>query len=138
MVTARNANGGWLTRLMVRLFVMCLILTGLSTALPASPKPAAAAALAGTVTSDAEGPMEGVVVSAKQVGGAITVSVVSDKQGHYVFPADRLAAGEYELKIRAIGYDLAKPHTMATVTPATITQSDIKLEKTHDLASQMS
>src|SRR6185437_6611061 len=40
-------------------------------------------ALTGTVSSDAEGPMEGVVVSAKKVGGTITVSVISDKKGHY-------------------------------------------------------
>ena len=66
----------------------------------------ATAALTGQVTSDEEGPMEGVVVSAKLDGSTITVSVISDKQGHYSFPANRLEPGHYKLKIRAVGYDL--------------------------------
>jgi len=82
--------------------------------------------------------MEGVVVSAKQVGGAITVSVVSDKQGRYAFPADRLASGEYELKIRAIGYDLANQHTLATVTGKSPVETNLKLDKTRNLSSQLS
>jgi virginiamycin B lyase len=55
-----------------------------------------AAALTGQVTSDEEGPMEGVVVSAKLDGSTITVSVYSDKQGHYSFPANRLEPGHYK------------------------------------------
>lgn len=50
--------------------------------------------MTGTVSSDAEGQMEGVVVSAKKVGGKVTVSVVSDHEGRYVFPGNRLPAGE--------------------------------------------
>ena len=62
------------------------------------------AALTGKVTSDAEGAMEGVrVVSAKKAGSIVTVSVITDAQGRYRFPANRLAAGKYTLKIRAIG-----------------------------------
>jgi hypothetical protein len=38
-------------------------------------------ALTGQVTSDAEGAMEGVIVSAKKAGSTVTVSVVSDAQG---------------------------------------------------------
>jgi len=49
-----------------------------------------AAALTGVVTSDAEGAMEGVVISAKKAGSTVTVSVMSDAQGHYRFPANRL------------------------------------------------
>jgi len=64
------------------------------------------ASLTGQVTSDEEGPMEGVVVSAKLDGSTITVSVYSDKQGHYYLPANRLEPGHYKLKIRAVGYDL--------------------------------
>src|SRR5437773_8519992 len=40
-------------------------------------------ALTGQVTSAEEGPMEGVIVSAKKAGSTITVSVVSDEQGRY-------------------------------------------------------
>ena len=94
------------------------------------------AALSGVVTSDAEGKMEGVLVSAKRPGGKITVTVVSDKDGRYAFPADRLSAGKYELSIRATGYDMAQPGQMATVGTK-IAQADIHLQKTKDLPSQM-
>ena len=46
----------------------------------------APAALTGQVTSEAEGAMEGVVVSAKKAGSIVTVSVVTDAQGRYSFP----------------------------------------------------
>ena len=54
----------------------------------------ASAALTGEVSSAKEGAMEGVVISAKKAGGTITVSVVSDKNGHYNFPAERLEPGK--------------------------------------------
>ena len=70
----------------------------------------APSAIAGQVTSQAEGAMEGVVVTAKKPGGKISVSVMTDAQGRYSFPADRLESGQYALTIRAVGYDLnAKP-----------------------------
>lgn len=94
-------------------------------------------ALTGVVSSEAEGPMEGVLVKAKKVGGAITISVVSDDHGRYAFPADRLKPGEYALAIRARGYDL--PKTTATVGEKTAT-ADLKLTKvtnTFALAEQL-
>jgi streptogramin lyase len=63
-------------------------------------------ALTGKIASDREGPMEGVLVSAKKPGSTITVTVVSDDKGEYVFPADRLDPGSYKLTIRATGYAL--------------------------------
>jgi virginiamycin B lyase len=95
------------------------------------------AALTGSVRSEAEGPMEGVLVSAKRVGGTITVTVVSDKQGRYSIPGSRLAPGEYQLSIRAIRYDSANPRMVATVGK-TKSEADIKLNQTSDLASQLS
>src|SRR5690348_8516865 len=62
-------------------------------------------ALSGTVTSSAEGKMEGVLVSAKREGSTITTTVVTRKDGMYSFPQNRLAPGKYHLKIRAVGYD---------------------------------
>ena len=62
--------------------------------------------LSGTVASDREGPMEGVLVSAKKQGSTITVTVVSDAKGAYAFPAGRLEPGSYKLAIRASGYAL--------------------------------
>src|SRR5215469_12774187 len=66
-------------------------------------------ALTGQVTSAAEGSMEGVLVSAKKVGSTITITVVTDDQGRYRFPSAKLQAGEYSLRIRAVGYDLESP-----------------------------
>src|SRR5215471_13395792 len=66
-------------------------------------------ALSGRVSSQEEGNMEGVVVSAKRAGSTITVSVVSDAQGRYSFPANRLEPGQYALKVRAAGYMLESP-----------------------------
>ena len=71
-----------------------------------------AAALSGQVSSAEEGAMEGVVVSAKKAGSTITVSVVSDAQGRFSFPAGRLEPGSYALRIRAAGYELDGPKTV--------------------------
>jgi virginiamycin B lyase len=95
-----------------------------------------AAALTGQVTSAAEGAMEGVVVSAKKEGSTVTVSVISDAQGRYSFPADRLSAGKYRIKIRAVGYDLGP--TTADVADERTASVDLKLQKTKALAAQMS
>jgi streptogramin lyase len=97
----------------------------------------APAALTGQVTSEAEAAMEGVVVSAKKAGSIVTVSVVTDAQGRYSFPASRLAAGKYTLNIRAIGYELAAP-TGADVADEQTSTIDLKLGRTKDLASQLS
>ena len=51
--------------------------------------------------------MEGVLVSAKKVGGTITVTVVSNHDGRYAFTAGQLPPGEYDLCIRATGYEMA-------------------------------
>jgi virginiamycin B lyase len=92
--------------------------------------------LAGKVTSVEEGAMEGVVVSAKRDGSTITVSVDSDKQGHFGFPADRVEAGHYTLAIRAVGYDLDGP-AEATVAAHKTASIDLKLRKTKNLAQQL-
>jgi virginiamycin B lyase len=94
-------------------------------------------ALTGIVSSEAEGPMEGVLVSAKLVGGTISVTVVTDNEGRYNLPLNRLAPGVYQLRIRAVGYVLAYPHLLATVGKGK-GEADIKLVKTPDLASQLS
>src|SRR5215468_7190784 len=68
--------------------------------------------LTGIVSSQKEGPMEGVVVSAKRDGLTITVSVVSDAQGRYSFPRNRLEPGQYSVRMRAVGYELERPATV--------------------------
>jgi virginiamycin B lyase len=93
-------------------------------------------ALTGHVSSAAEGPMEGVLVSAKKAGSTITTTVVTDRQGRYRFPAARLEAGQYALRIRAAGFDLQGAAT-ADVVANTATTVDLKLQKARDLASQL-
>src|ERR1700722_16334442 len=94
-------------------------------------------ALAGQVSSEREGAMEGVVVSAKKAGSIVTVSVVSDDKGHYRFPADRLEPGAYALTIRAVGYDL-DAKVAAQVEAAKPTTVDLKLKPTRNLPAQLS
>jgi len=126
-----------LTTRLLQLFVAGFALMLLASAQPIAAQNASPAALSGKVTSDAEGAMEGVVVSAKKAGSIVTVSVITDAQGQYRFPANRLAAGKYTLKIRAIGYDLAAPATTDVADEQTTTV-DLKLRKTKNLVSQMS
>ncbi len=97
---------------------------------------ARAQALAGQVTSAEEGAMEGVVVSAKRQGSNITVSVITDEQGRYSFPANRLEPGEYALSIRAVGYDLDGPRK-AELTGGQTSTADLKLRKTRNLTRQL-
>jgi len=94
------------------------------------------AALTGTVSSAAEGNMEGVVVTAAQPGSIVRVSVTTDAQGRYAFPQNRLVPGEYTISIRAVGYDIDAP-TKAIVEVEKTTTTDIKLKKTENLASQL-
>jgi virginiamycin B lyase len=95
------------------------------------------AGLTGTVSSEAEGNMEGVVVTAAQPGSIVRVSVTTDAQGRYAVPQNRLVPGEYTLSIRAVGYDIDAP-TKATVEAEKTTTANIKLKKTKNLASQLS
>jgi virginiamycin B lyase len=95
-------------------------------------------ALTGKVTSQAEGPMEGVIVGAKKTGSTITTWVVSNAQGQYTFPRERLEPGKYAIGVRAVGYEL--PKTSVDVSPDSA-QLDLQLNKvtsTSKLAMQLS
>jgi virginiamycin B lyase len=95
------------------------------------------AALGGRVTSAEEGPMEGVLVSAKRAASTMTVTVVSDAQGRYHFPSARLQPGSYALRIRAVGYDLEGPLNVEVKAGEAAT-ADLKLTPARDLAAQLS
>ncbi len=116
------------------------LLAGLSliafTAHPVATSLAQGAGLAGYVSSAEEGVMEGVLVSAKKAGSTISTTVVTGKDGHYSFPADRLQPGTYALRIRAVGYDLDN-HQNIEVAAEKPTTVDLKLRKTEDLAAQL-
>src|SRR5947208_2381959 len=85
------------------------------------PLAAHGAALIGQVTSADDGPMEGVLVSAKRTGSTVTVTVVTDAQGRYRFSGSRLAPGPYALSIRATGYELDGPDTATVAAQKTAT-----------------
>jgi virginiamycin B lyase len=93
-------------------------------------------ALMGQITSGADGAMEGVLVSAKKTGSTVTITVASDPQGRYRFPATKLEAGRYDLSIRAVGFELSRP-TAVDVAPQKTTTADLELRKTADLAKQL-
>ena len=92
-------------------------------------------ALSGKVTAGQEA-LEGVLVSARKDGSNITVTVVSDKDGNYSFPAARLEPGHYSLRIRAIGYDLDHPNETSVAADKSAT-ADLALRKTGNIAAQL-
>src|SRR5258707_700836 len=99
---------------MSRLRILMAVLAtsaGVAFLLPPSifglPETSPSVALSGHVSSQEEGAMEGVLVTAKRDGSHVAVTVVSDAQGQYSFPRARLEAGHYALKIRAVGYELS-------------------------------
>jgi virginiamycin B lyase len=106
-------------------------------ALPGHSQAQSGAALTGQVTSQEEGAMEGVLVSAKKEGSTVTVSVVSDDKGNFSFPATKLEPGKYNISIRAIGYDLQGPGSIDVAAGKAAT-ADVKLVKTRNIARQMS
>ena len=97
----------------------------------------ASAGLTGSVRSQADGPMEGVLVSAKRAGSTITTTVVSDASGTYSFPRDRLEPGAHVLQVRAVGYELDAPATV-DIPAGRGARADLTLRKTQNVASQLS
>jgi virginiamycin B lyase len=93
-------------------------------------------AMTGQVTSQKDGPMEGVVVGAKKDDGTVTVNVVSDAKGRFSFPAGKLEPGHYALKVRAAGYDLDGPKAV-DVTAGKTTSANLKLKPTDNLSAQL-
>ena len=93
-------------------------------------------ALSGQATSAEEGSMEGVVVSAKRDGSTISVSVVTNAQGRFAFPAARLEPGHYTLKARAAGYELDGARA-ADVAAGQEARAEIKLRKVKNLSAHL-
>lgn len=100
--------------------------------------PSHSAALTGKVSSAEEGPMEGVIVGAKKAGSTITTWVVSDAQGRYSFPSDRIDEGKYAVSIRAIGYELPNTSVDVTAQPAQLDLQLSKVKTNSKLALQLS
>jgi len=96
-----------------------------------------ASALTGKVTSQEEGAMEGVLVSANRTGSNMSITVVSNAEGQYSFPRDRLEPGKYTVAIRAVGYELSGPAQVDVAGPQSA-GLDLKLVKTKNLSRQLS
>jgi virginiamycin B lyase len=94
-------------------------------------------ALCGRVSSLEEGPMEGVLVTARREGANFTVTVVSDTQGQYKFPASRLEPGSYSVSIRAVGFELPDPGQIK-IAAKNMTLLALSLRTAGDIASQLS
>ena len=88
-------------------------------------------ALSGVVSSQEEGAMEGVLVTARREGANFTVTVVSDAQGRYGFPRTHLDAGSYTLTTRASGYEMPNPGPVAVMAENAKSQN-LTLRKAKD------
>src|SRR6202012_2661759 len=79
-----------------------------------------AATLTGTVTGPDGAPFRAAFVQARNAKTKITVSVLSDKQGHY--RADNLGAGDYRITIRAPGFKADPKSGLALAADQSVTQ----------------
>jgi Carboxypeptidase regulatory-like domain len=84
------------------------------------------AEVTGTVKGPDSAPFEGAFVQARNTKTKITMSVLSRKEGRYRIP--NLPAGEYELRIRAVGYQ-AQPRTGVNLTADQSVSFEFALQK---------
>jgi streptogramin lyase len=116
-MTSQWRPGGFL----VTVVLLATAFTGLLAAQLQTPS-----ALAGKVTSAADGPMEGVLIGARKAGSTVATWVVTDAQGDYRFPRERMELGKYTIRVRAVGYKL--PETSVDVD-AHGARLDLQLQK---------
>src|SRR5579883_3130643 len=103
--------------------VLCL---GVSVAQSAPP---AASVLTGTVRSSDGKPLEGVPVSAKEVGSHVTTSVYTNRSGQYFFPP--LAPGKYAMWAQAVGFEFTRVEQ--TISADSKVQQDFALKPFKDI-----
>lgn len=101
-------------------------ISGLACALLVCATICSAGAISGTVKGPDGAPFEGAFVGAQNSKTRITVSALSDKQGHYQIA--NLPDGDYELRIRAVGYK-ADPVSSLAVSAAKNGSADFALQK---------
>src|SRR5262249_22477013 len=73
-----------------------------------------------------------------KAGSPITTWVVSNAQGQYSFPRQRLEPGHYTISIRAVGYELPKTSIDITTQPAHLDLQLSKVTSTSKLGIQLS
>jgi len=120
---------------MMKIFWICigLCLSSLVNAIEVSNS----IALSGIVSSNVEGKMEGVVVSAKRDNSNITISVVSHQNGDYAFPREKLPPGNYQITIRATGFELSRPIGKVKVNHTKTSILDIRLSPVKDISQHL-
>src|SRR5260370_7895821 len=91
-------------------FAACLFISAVPAVAQMAPP-----ALIGGVTSDREGAMEGVLVSAKKPTGTITVTVTTDATADYAFPADQFGPALHDLPTHTASHSLT-PHPSLALT----------------------
>src|SRR5712664_4399424 len=84
------------------------------------------AEVTGTVKGPDGAPFQGAFVQARNTKTKITVSVLSRKDGQYRIP--NLPAGDYELRIRAVGYQ-AQPRAGVTLAADQSASFEFALQK---------
>ena len=131
MTTAR-ANLSYCLRAAAISFALSCLLAPSSTLRAGSES----SGLSGWVSSVEEGRMGGVLISAQKVRSPISVTVVSDQNGHFAFPGTKLTTGQYSLRIRAVGYELDGP-LFTDVPPYGSPEIDVRLRRAADLAAQL-
>ena len=104
---------------------------------PGEARAQSAAALSGQVTSAEEGAMEGVVVSAKRDGSTITISVVTDAQGRYAFPAAQARARQVHAASRAPPATSSPARRRRDVAAGQEAKADLKLTKLRSLSAHL-
>ena len=77
------------------------------------------------------------LVSAQRMGSPITITVVSDQDGRFSFPAAKLAPGHYALRARATGYELDGPQAVDVPARPGVATIDLTLRQAKDLAAQL-
>src|SRR5258705_9472702 len=97
----------------------------------------APAALTGTVSSPADRAMEGVLVGAKRAGSTISTWVVSNAQGQYSFPRDRMEPGHYAVSIPAGRYELPATSPDLQSEPARLDLPLTQTTRPNKVAEQM-
>lgn len=128
-----------MNRKLLAAFLVGIVVLGATQASRVRAEGESPSALAGVVSSQADGPMEGVLIGARRTGSTISTWVVSNAQGQYSFPRDRMDAGRYAISIRAVGYELpAATAVDVTAQPARLDLPLTKLTRATKIAAQMS
>src|SRR6202011_1139552 len=107
-----------------------LLYVGISAAQAALPS----TGLMGTIKSSDGKPLEGVSVSAKALGSAITTSVYTNQSGEYYF--EPLPDGVYRIWAQAVGFELTRAEQQ--IASGKKIQQDFALKPFQDAWKQLS